>query len=201
MDTDDGPAEVGAVQRLGETDQHASDFLAGSDGDDEREDRDQAAAWLEDYLEAQGRAKSGDVKKAAADAGFSTAALGRVRRRLGILVKAEGFPRVTYWSLPAVIDAEAEPAPSGAADSRITAVHVSADPTETTGRDLHKHGAKLGQSDQLNHAHVREPTGDPTGCPTHPDEVTGASGKCMACLLGHAEANAKARRAARAGAQ
>jgi len=112
--TDDGDAETGRVV-WGEP-------VAGSIGDALRRAAarsrnsaptatDDAADWLRDYLTANGApvealgpgrwVESADVKKAAAEAGHSDRPLLNARGRLGVRSEATGFPRRTWWALPA----------------------------------------------------------------------------------------------------
>lgn len=59
-------------------------------------DDHEAREWLQDFL-GQGQVKSGDVKRAAAVAGFSERTLQRARSNLRVRITSEGYPRITYW--------------------------------------------------------------------------------------------------------
>jgi len=130
VSTEDGDTEVGRIEWLGDTDDDARELLRGAE-DDDRTERDDAADWLREYLTAIARPKSAEVKKAGQVAGFSDRTLQRARKTLRVKIADEGFPRVTYWSLP---DAD-----SGATDSDARARERGT--TGTTGADLHKHEA------------------------------------------------------------
>lgn len=119
VDTEDGVTHVGCVRWLGETDQNARDLLAGPvDGDDLTE-RQTAAAWLEDFLTQQGKTPSREVKKAARAADISERTLARARQTIGVVSRNEGFPRQSYWQLPAS-DANPSEDPGRARDDGTT---------------------------------------------------------------------------------
>jgi len=128
VSTEDGDTEVGRIEWLGDTDDDARELLRGAD-DDDRTERDDAVDWLREYLTAIARPKSAEVKKAGQVAGFSDRTLQRARKTLRVKIADEGFPRVTYWSLP---DSDATDA-----DARARAGGT----TVTTGADLHKYDA------------------------------------------------------------
>lgn len=61
----------------------------------------EAADWLEDHLRQNGGTdKSADIKRKGAAAGHDKNALDRARIKLRVESKSEGFPRITWWSLP-----------------------------------------------------------------------------------------------------
>jgi len=128
VSTEDGDTEVGRIEWLGDTDDDARELLRGAE-DGDRTERDDAADWLREYLTAIARPKSAEVKKAGQVAGFSDRTLQRARKTLRVKIADEGFPRVTYWSLP----------DSGATNDEARAREGGT--TVTTGADLHKHEA------------------------------------------------------------
>ena len=71
-----------------------------------RSKHDQAQEWLKGRLASVERERSGEVKKAAQNAGFSDRTVARAREALEVLVTQEG--RTSYWSLPE--DGSAKPA-------------------------------------------------------------------------------------------
>ncbi|MEO3780375.1 AAA family ATPase [Micromonospora sp. B11E3] len=100
--TDEGPAYVGKLTITGESDRSVADILGdGAAGDgDTRMERDNAAAWLRDYLVGQGgEAAWADVRKAARAEGIAERTLQRARARAGVTVEREGFPSRTFWRL------------------------------------------------------------------------------------------------------
>lgn len=83
--TDDGAANVGRVEWLGETEQNARDLLAGPEPEGGRSQIDEAIEWLHDYLTGQGgSARAGDVIKAARVDGIAERTLQRAREKAGI---------------------------------------------------------------------------------------------------------------------
>jgi len=101
--TPEGDAWTAAVAWGGEAPTTITEALARS-GDDagERSATDEAVGWLDDFLTAAGGgAKSGTVKAAATAAGHSDRTLARARQRLRVTSESVGFPRETWWSLPA----------------------------------------------------------------------------------------------------
>jgi hypothetical protein len=59
-----------------------------------------ARGWLEDYLGENVRVPSRDAKAEGMAQGYSEASIKRAASKLGVVSEAEGFPRMTYWSLP-----------------------------------------------------------------------------------------------------
>ena len=92
---------VARVRWEGSTGHSAADLLRPRDNDDEAESRTEAEKWLEDYLLAAGSATSKDAKRDAAKDGIAERTLHRARQKLGVIVSHRGFPRVTWWHLPA----------------------------------------------------------------------------------------------------
>lgn len=135
--TEQGPADVGRVEWLGETDRDARDILGGPEVVTERQERTHAVGWLEDYLTEQGRAPSADVKREARKADISPRTLGRARDTLNVHVENEGFPRVSYWSLP-------DYTPSGASTATDDPHARESGTTGTTGADQGEHGGTIG---------------------------------------------------------
>lgn len=146
---DDGPAEIGSVEWLGDTTTDARDLLAGTDDDDAGE-RTAAEHWLEDYLTANGRSPSKTVKAEARKEGISEATLKRAKKKLGVTDRSEGFPRTSTWYLPSQLNHE----PTGG-------VTQEREPTEPTGRDQGKQDEPTGADSQSAHAPESEPTGEP----------------------------------------
>jgi archaellum biogenesis ATPase FlaH len=95
--TDSGKsAEVGRFAIIGESDRTVGDVLRDANTTPVSE----AQAWLEDHLSGHQAARSKEVKDAGREEGFSESAIERAARKLGVVSKSEGFPRVTFWSLP-----------------------------------------------------------------------------------------------------
>jgi hypothetical protein len=185
VQTADGPTSVGRVEWLGETTADARDFLRGQDLDDERTERDEAKVWLEEYLTATMSAKSAEVKKAARLAGFSDRTLARARRELRVQIRDEGFPRVTYWSLPAG-DSVATARDSGARAAGTTAP-TSVDPQKQDQSDVSRDSGASQTTYDL--------TGDVSGPNTRPvcgcgPQASLLGGRCNSCRFPPADDNA-----------
>ncbi|MGV9714457.1 AAA family ATPase [Rhodococcus pyridinivorans] len=156
--TEDGPAEVGALHWLGETTRDARELLAEPDGTD-REDRNEAEVWLEDYLTEHGRTPAKDVKNDARKAGIAERTLKRAAKELGVVYTTEGFPRTTRWALPT----------QSGHDEQSDLIHGPTGPTGPTGRDLRKRSGPIEADSQSGHTSVNGPTGDPTAIPGCPE--------------------------------
>jgi hypothetical protein len=154
--TDDGPTNVGRVDWLGETSRNARDLLAGPEDTTDRTERAEAEAWLEDYLTAEGKTSSAQVKDAAKKARIAERTLHRARQSLGVIVANEGFPRQSHWSLP---DSDASPATDmpRARDGGTTG---------TTGPDLRVSDGTTGTTEPVVPPHVHGTTGGATA-PVH----------------------------------
>jgi hypothetical protein len=129
VDTEEGVTSVGKIVWLGETDTDARDLLDAGEAAAGRAERNEARDWLHDWLSA-GQVKSSAAKRAAAAAGISERTLQRARAALQVRVTAEGYPRETYWSLPATEEGRAK-------TSGLARVHTGT--TGSTTTDLHKH--------------------------------------------------------------
>jgi hypothetical protein len=143
IDTVDGPAEIGAVNWLGDTDKDARDLLGGSQGRDNEFDEhdytdDLKASWLYQYLAAAQAShaviRPKDAVAVAADKGVSRRSVFRLFDKLANAgmarsVDGDSFPKITYWQL-VVGDTTG---PQGG-------VTENGGTTGTTGPDLHKQG-------------------------------------------------------------
>lgn len=111
--TDEGTAWTGRLVWGAEVAGSIRDAMSRADPHGDRTATAEAAQWLDDYLASEGgEARSADVKKAGKVAGHSEDSLKRAKRRLGVLDRSEGFPRITVWSLPvAAQQSEQSPAP------------------------------------------------------------------------------------------
>ncbi len=102
--TEEGPAQVGQLVFTGESDRSVADILADASrgGDSSRRaDRDDAAAWLTDYLtEHDGHAPYAEIAQAARADGIPERTLKRAQSRAGVISKRSGFPATAVWYLP-----------------------------------------------------------------------------------------------------
>lgn len=106
-DTDEGPVWTGQLTWDGETERTIHEALEASAAPGGQTAVDEAAGWLEDYLEEQGGgAESSAVKAAGKTAGHARATLERAAKRLKVSVEQQGFPRRTWWTLPAHSDTQ-----------------------------------------------------------------------------------------------
>jgi archaellum biogenesis ATPase FlaH len=101
-DTPEGAVWTGKLEWLGDATRTLADAIAVSAGTaTEQVERNEAAEWLEQYLQSVGGAcDSTIVKKAGNRAGHSTRTLTRARQKLGLTVSTYGFPKQTGWALP-----------------------------------------------------------------------------------------------------
>ncbi|PSK99757.1 AAA domain-containing protein [Haloactinopolyspora alba] len=150
-DPDNGCARV--EWEAGTVEHTAATLLRGPVDEDERTERDEAAQWLRDYLaDSGGQAASKDIFKAARTAGHSERTLKRAKQRAGITHQSSGFPRTTYWELPA----------QSGQQGQDTNQVAQLDPRGPTGRDQHKYAPQSGQptqSGQSGHPTESDPTG------------------------------------------
>lgn len=78
----------------------ADRLLSGPSSDEDREEADEAVAWLKAYLEDQGGSASAkDVFKAARADGIQDRRLKRARVRAGVISERKGFQGGSIWSI------------------------------------------------------------------------------------------------------
>ncbi|CAN5552607.1 hypothetical protein BH11ACT7_BH11ACT7_31250 [soil metagenome] len=157
IDTDDGPAEIGSVEWLGDTTVDARDILAG-DPDDDPSERTAAEHWLQDYLTANGPTQSKVIKVAAAKERISERTLQRAKKRISVVDRSEGFPRTSTWHLP-----------SGATDSHATPTSGVTGATGATEPDQEKQDGATDGATGRNPSRARPCATGAT------DEITGPS--------------------------
>jgi hypothetical protein len=103
-ETDEGDVWTGKVDWQGDSDRSVDEvMIAISEGGmDGLSAVDEAAGWLEDYLNTVGGSKASSiVKTAGAKQGHNGRNLQRAASKLKMQYTAEGFPRTTVWTLPA----------------------------------------------------------------------------------------------------
>ncbi|MFH5207565.1 AAA family ATPase [Antrihabitans sp. NCIMB 15449] len=159
--TDDGHAEVGAAQWLGDTDRDARELLAPPDpiGDD-HDDRTAAEHWLADYLQQNGQTPAKTVKSDGAKEKISERTLKRAASKIGVIFESKGFPRTSHWSLPQ----SGQPTPYTGERG----------PTGPTGPDQAKQNGPTETKSQSGHTPVHGPTGGPTA-------ISDSQAACVAC--------------------
>ncbi|MFI7101919.1 AAA family ATPase [Streptomyces sp. NPDC050161] len=103
IDTEDGRTSVGRVEFTGESAQSVGDVLADSStAPEERSEREEATAWLRDYLTRNGgEAPAGDLFKAGAQAGFERHTLRRCRTKAKVKTQKADFEGGWVWRIAA----------------------------------------------------------------------------------------------------
>jgi energy-coupling factor transporter ATP-binding protein EcfA2 len=103
-DTDEGEVWTGKVEWQGDADRSVDEviYALAEGGMDGMSAVDEAAGWLEDYLNSVGWSKASSiVKSAGLKQGHKAHNLNRAAAKLKIRYDSEGFPRTTVWTLPA----------------------------------------------------------------------------------------------------
>ena len=96
ISTEDGAAEVGRLEWLGESTRDARDLLQG--GDEDTDERDEITAVVQDYLiEHGGSSPAADVLKATRAAGLNDTAVKKARRKAGVRTERQGFGKGASW--------------------------------------------------------------------------------------------------------
>ncbi len=106
--TKKGIASVGRFEFTGQATRSVSEILAqGQDTD--RGERDEAGAWLVDYLmDNGGEASAGDVIKAAEKDGFAKHTIQRARSKVGVKSQKSGFGKGWVWVLSVTDEPEGD---------------------------------------------------------------------------------------------
>ncbi|MBM0232885.1 AAA family ATPase [Micromonospora sp. STR1_7] len=133
----------------------AADLLAAShESADDRDDRNDAAAWLRGYLlDNAGEAEAGSVLKAGEKAGFQKHTLQRARKRAGVKSEKAAFDAGWMWRLD--------------------------DEGDTKMTKATEHGALSSSSPSLSPSDAVTFADDPTRCPRCNGPVWLGSGKCQ----------------------
>ncbi|WP_211212739.1 ATP-binding protein [Nonomuraea coxensis] len=100
LDTEEGPAKVGKLRFIGESDRGVTDILGNSDGDD-KSSRAEAAEWLKNYIGAKANkeAAATDVMRDGTAAGFSRDQLKRAKAKAKIESRKAAFGEGWVWAL------------------------------------------------------------------------------------------------------
>jgi hypothetical protein len=122
-----GDYGVARVAWQGRVEHTAHTLLSDRPDSEEVTATSEAQLWLEDYLAQSGAARSADAKRDAAKVKITERTLQRAAEKLGVVTRSEGFPRVTWWSLP-----------SGASDAKTAPVSQNLGATGATGADQRK---------------------------------------------------------------
>jgi hypothetical protein len=143
----------------------------------------EAERWVAGYLADHGRVRSIDVKDAGESAGFSKSAIERAFRKLGVIAESEGYPRVTWWSLP-----RSRQETHGTAASDVTdATDVTgAEPNEDVANAAELNGNVRGADASVTSVTSIAPLADQSDaleeCPDCGASY-GKTGKCVPCIV------------------
>jgi RecA-family ATPase len=135
---------VASVEWTGESQHTASELLREGLGEDEREDRDQTAEWIQDYLfyQVKHEAPFAEVKAAAARVGIHDRTLKRARRRASVESERRGYQHGTYWVLSQEIVAKLSADPARLAEAaKIAAERAETEAAEHAGTEAAEHAA------------------------------------------------------------
>jgi len=112
LDTDEGPASVGRLVMLGESDRSVADILRDRRGRDDSDDQNDVEAWLAELL-GRGPMASNDIYRAADASGYSRDQAKRAKKKLGILATHPDIKGPWFWEMPQGSDKERNGAPFG----------------------------------------------------------------------------------------
>jgi hypothetical protein len=104
VDTEEGPAHVGKLDFIGESDRSVDDILTeGSADPSERAERDEVARWLTGYLTGQPNqeATAPELFQAGNAAGFSRDQLKRAKAKAHVISRKSDFGGGWVWALHA----------------------------------------------------------------------------------------------------
>jgi hypothetical protein len=179
-DTDDGEGITGQLHWGPDRTATIGDALARAARDpEEKTALDEAAEWLEDYLDANhGRAEAGKILAAATRDGHKERTVQRARKKLGLVKEKDGFQGAWTWALPKMPNM-----PTNPQDPELGALAPLA---STSDKDANNNKGANSVSPHAREAPSREPSEPQTG-PTRPCErcrqpATDISGLCPGCL-------------------
>jgi len=187
--TDDGAAEVGVIEWLGESERDARELLSGTD-DDDADDRTAAEKWLQSYLHQQGKTPAKQVKVDARKEGITEPTIKRAAKRLGIIYEYEGYPKTSRWSLPDNL-AQSD------RQKHDSLTRDPTEPTEPTSDELGKRREPTGtdtRSAQSDHAPASGHTGPgtaPRSISTFTEVVGAGPGKVLDTWMVSGEPSSK----------
>jgi hypothetical protein len=101
VDIEEGPAEVGKLAMLGESDRSVADILSDRDrnGRNDGDDQDEVEAWLAELL-ADGPMAANDIYRAADANGYSKDRAKRAKKKLGIEAIHPDIKGPWFWEMP-----------------------------------------------------------------------------------------------------
>ena len=99
IDTNEGPAEVGQLVMLGESDRSVADILRDKGTDEDKAERNEVDQWLIRYLtDGGGQALAAEVIVAARRAGHSENAVKKARSRIKATSERTGFGKDAFYT-------------------------------------------------------------------------------------------------------
>ncbi|MET9617553.1 AAA family ATPase [Kitasatospora indigofera] len=117
--TPKGVANVGRLEWTGIAERSVEDTLAAAADRGDVGERDEAVAWLRDYLtDNGGEAPVKDIKKAAQADDIAERTLERAKKKLGADTVRQGFGQGALWRMPATVSDAASPFPPQSRHSR-----------------------------------------------------------------------------------
>jgi AAA domain len=99
IDTEEGPAEVGKLVMLGESDRSVADILRDRGTRDDNDGHRDIDVWLTALL-ANGPMESNDIYRAADAAGYSKDQTKGAKKRLGVLATHPDIKGPWFWEMP-----------------------------------------------------------------------------------------------------
>jgi hypothetical protein len=145
-DTDEGEVWTGKVEWQGNSDRSIDEviFAISEGGMEGMSAIDEAAGWLQDYLNSVGGSKASSiVKSAGSKQGHTERNLQRAAAKLKVQYGSEGFPRTTVWTLPANLqhdasqDSPLETPTAVATVATVSHTHTLFKPSPDTSGDSH----------------------------------------------------------------
>jgi len=92
--------ETDLFELQGVSERSVADLSRDAFAVDDVDDCTEAETWLESYLQMNPNAALAEAKREAHKGGIAERTLKRASKTLGVVSRAEGFPRRTTWSLP-----------------------------------------------------------------------------------------------------
>jgi hypothetical protein len=99
IDTEEGPAEVGRLVMLGESDRSVADILSDRNTRDNSDDVEDVEVWLADLLK-HGRMEANAIYRAADANGYSKDKAKRAKKKLGIVATHPDINGPWFWEPP-----------------------------------------------------------------------------------------------------
>jgi hypothetical protein len=182
IDTDEGIAWTGRLEWGEEETRSIYDVMrTAADSPEDRSAVGEAAEWLIDYVSLNGgTVASTDAKREGAKAGHSQDSLKRARRKLGLTIRSEGYPRVTYWEKPVAKAVGAGSEPKSEQVSRGESPTALTTPTEVE-KPWSEQLEQLEQSERTTRARASPSSSGHGTAESLSGVVEGLGGSCDTC--------------------